>query len=306
MNKVLKNLYQDKSNYRRHQLAFYAWTKKVYPTLIDFNITEKIAELETELKYLLASAVKFKTGKIGIANGKETSPWHSDIGYTKVYIEQKPMIRSFHGSSDDVTFLEECTFLDKNDDLLEKEDEKSSNTKLIAALSELRNEKKKIDQIRLDIFFKYLREIMAYKKKLLVYNSYGNRYSHLVYSFDKNNKSDEKLDKNQDVFSLTASGNLLFVFQPKSFTISRRSNSRIDSYLCTTSLSDILNYSNDENLFDKDLHKLLKVFKDNFNEAKAVLDSAEIEKKKCANVIESFLNSMRQYTTSFKVIKKLT
>lgn len=293
MKEILQEVYELKGKYRECQLEFYKIFNQRYKTLLTKQFTVMVRDLEHEMKYLLASAVIYKTGRIEI-NAKPRYSY-SNVKKEPVFIEQKPLIHYKHSSNDDIELFDNENDIDKNDDLTRKERNAKKHTPYVY-LSELRKFPKAIDQVRLDIFFKYLREIMIFKKTVWPCFNQDYRYgrNNTVGSY-KANESNTKV------------GNIFIDINDQSFNLARIKGPSLDESIMAEELMD---FSSEENArrfpdYSNHLQTMVGLMIEHYDPLITILDQIEAKKKKLQYTTGVFLAGIQQYTTPFKVAQKL-
>ena len=292
MEKILRDTFRAKKDFREGQLLFYKKFNKNYPTILKINHTDMIRSLEKELKYLLSTCVIFKTGRISIK-----ADWDYKNGKEEAFITQRPKIHYRNSSNDDINFLERDYKLSINCDLLD-----THKTKLF--LSELKNFPRQIDSNQLDIFFKFLKEIMVFKDR--IYEAFDQTY----HSTSSNVKTLKKgCFTNKYVFvKINNAG----------FELAKYDGERSGSitYQNTVSNRELLDYTS-ENYYNGEANaKDYPEFSDTLQSNLALLihhckfvfdtlDKVEANKSKLNYVTKTFVSGMEKYTIPFKVMKKL-
>ncbi|MBU2007452.1 MAG: hypothetical protein KKF08_18945 [Gammaproteobacteria bacterium] len=301
MKEILQSIYDLKTEYRKQQILFFGKLYKRYDKIMDIKYSNLLQSLEKEMKFLLASCVIFKTGRIGI----KAEQRYSSGSITEVYIEQKPIIHYSHSGSDDVEFFSENKSLSNHDDLM-KQDGNNKTSKKFVYLSELRNFPKVIDQVRLDIFFKYLREIMIFKDK--IFEVYEDSHRYTSYNNTKFKNDDPDLGK-----SLFKLDDLVLSVKDKSFELvcltGKHKNEAKDETLINNSL-DFHSHEYDRGnsklpAFNENYHMIVEYMIRNYDGLVEQLDKVESKKLQLINQTEAFLDGIRKYTIPFKVMRKL-
>jgi hypothetical protein len=293
MKEILQEVYELKGKYRECQLEFYKIFNQRYKTLLNKQFTVMIRDLEHEMKYLLASSVIYKTGRVEI----NASPRYSYSNSRKepVFIEQRPLVHYKHSSNDDINFFDYENDVNKNDDLTRKESSAKKHTPYVY-LSELRNFPKAIDQVKLDIFFKYLREIMIFKKTVWPCFDQEYRYS-------RNNN----IDSYKANESNTKVGNIFIDINDQSFNLAKIKERNLDESIKAEELMDFRSDENDRKApdYSNHLQAMVGLMIEHYDPLIAMLDKLEANKKKLQHTTDIFLAGIQQYTTPFKVAQKL-
>lgn len=293
MKEILQEVYDLKGKYRECQLEFYKIFNQRYKTLLNKQYTSMIGNLDHEMKYLLASSVIYKTGRVAI----NASPRYSYSNSKKdpVFIEQSPLVHYKHSGNDDISFFDDNNDINKNDDLIRKEFSSKKYTPYVY-LSELRNFPKAIDQVKLDIFFKYLREIMIFKKTIWPCFDQEHRYDH-----DNNLESYKKNESNTQV------DNIFININDQSFNLVKIKGSILDKNIKAEKLMDFRSNENDRKApdYSDHLQTMVGLIIEHYNPLIAMLDKLEANKKKLQHTTDVFLAGIQQYTTPFKVVQKL-
>jgi len=294
MKEILQNVYSAKEVYRKNQIAFYNTFRSRHPNIMDIEMRNVVNDLESELKYLLATCVIYRTGRI-----KVTSCGWSNT--EDAFIEQKPYIHFYHSSNDDIKFIVESHSIDSNGDLrIKRSKDESDKPTLLLELSALKKVPKQIDQVRFDIFMKYLREVMAYKDRLLFYDNRCGSY------FDLNQ---EKPLVGSKLLPF-ANESMLVYLKSRKFSILKRKSTKSSSYQDNTEIMELLDYCGSESHgntgpYTRRLQSLLGDVIENYDDFIDKIHKAEIEKRKSIEVCNVFINGMKQYTIPFKVLRKL-
>jgi hypothetical protein len=293
MKEILQEVYDLKGKYRECQLEFYKIFNQRYKTLLNKQYTSMIKNLEREMKYLLASSVIYKTGRVEI----NASPRYSYSNSRKepVFIEQRPLVHYKHSSNDDINFFDEENDINKNDDLTRKESSSKKHTPYVY-LSELRNFPKAIDQVKLDIFFKYLREIMIFKKT--IWPCFDQEYR---YHRNNNLEAYKKDESNTQV------GSIFIDINDKSFHLAKISEGSLDENI---EAGELMNFRGDANdrkdpEYSNHYQRMVGLMIEHYDPLIATLDKIEANKKKLRQTTDTFLAGIQQYTIPFKVAQKL-
>lgn len=298
MKEILQSVYDLKTEYRKQQILFFGKLYKRYDKIMNQKYSLLLDSLEKEMKFLLASCVIFKTGRVAITAEER---WGNSK--TQVFIEQRPMIHYMYSGNDDIEFFHNGRSLSANDDLMKKDDGKS---KKHVYLSELRNFPKVIDQVRLDIFFKYLREIMIFKDK--IYDAYTDNHRYTGYNDTKLNDNDPCLDK-----CLFKIDDLAISIKDKSFELMCLTGTNKNNVKDEIMIDNCLDFSSygyrdgekKTPSFNNEYQKLVDHMIRNHSVLIERLDKVEANKLNLINSTEAFLDGIRKYTIPFKVIRKL-
>lgn len=293
MKEILQNVYSSKEIYRKNQLEFFDKFIKRYNRIMNVTYESMIDQLEIEMKYLLASAVRFKSARIEIY--AESRYGGED---SVAYVEQFPRIHYKYSGDDDVKFFGKSQHLSKNDNLMVPVQGNSS--KELLRLSQLRKiSDKQIDQVRLDIFFKYLREIMIFKNSIYLSFRQGSYYGSQKF---------EDMEKNlgMDCFFI----NDFFVsVENKGLNLAMLNSTGLCDFKDIDCILDFAggSYNSRQHKpdYSQSLQELLERFINNYDDIIAILDSIENKKRQLLLSTEAFLDGIRQYTIPFKVMKKL-
>ena len=334
--KKLKEVRSTKQAYFILQRNLYQELSKRYPYIMGRNMGKLANRLEFELHNMLACSLKFKSiqikllscryihkgnGGFDAKNPDMVCVQRGDPGFYFSY--------SARGSSD-IDYLNNRYYIDKNDDMCTKftdVDEDTNGKKTVTEvdeikvkLSELKALGPRMIPVKLDAYFKILREVMAYKKYIMTY--LDTRTTEI--------KSRE--------FSC---GELDFCINEKSLDVIRKADRRSNDkdkadedgsddcyrddnnpdgisfcnrFLYNASHSDmyhLLDYSRHQSKsldrsFDAGVHERLKLFIDNYKEIASHLKEEEIRKKKVVQTCDRFIQLLRIHTTPFKVLVEIT
>ena len=314
--KKLKDIRNTKQNYFILQRNFFGQLSKTYPYLMNHNMALIANRLEYELHNMLCCSLKYKSIKIGIPaadvyNGSQRS---------KIVVQRGCLGMYYHGSSrdhSDIHYLKKRYYINGKDDIWSRYVRENSNglkvkeDHAMVGLSALKKEVKNIIPEKLDFYFKALREVMAYKNKLLEYVNDNDRNYYRHFNIDAlhfnikeksfnvaliNNSDDDDENSNYDY----AHTNEDTVGICDRFYY----NSEHDNVL------HLLDYNRNnshsfERCFDKDVHDRLKYFIDNYRDICSRLDEEEARKKKVVKTCYSFIKLLQIHTTPFKVLNKL-
>jgi hypothetical protein len=294
MKEILQTVFTSKETYRSNQLKFFKELDRRYKNVMHLKFTNLIERLEEEMKYLLASTVKFKTGKVEITSIQR---YNSDT--SKVYVQQVPAIHYKYSSGDEIKFFTEDSGLSDKDDLIR--DIKDKKQTIMLGLSELRNFSSTIDQVRLDVFFKYLRELMVVKNRIYSKfkepQAYGYGYEHFK---DGVGTSSFILD-----------GLFMSIDDERfDFSLVKRNDSKI-TLDENTNVNDCLDFAirgysrTNGPQYEKNLQIILGLMIKNYDKIIKILDDVESEKIKLLSITDTFIAGIKQYTIPFKVMKKL-
>ena len=291
MKDILQKVYDAKEVYRKNQVDFYSKFRNRYDFVMRYDIQSMINTLEEELKYLLASCVIYKTGRISIKSCRWSNPCDA-------FIEQRPVVHYYHSSDDDIKFVTEDTYVNKNGDLMSTNED---GRRMLLQLSTLKKFPKQIDQVRFDVFMKYLREVLAYKNRFLFYVDRTGSGIDL--------KDDAKLIGNKSI--QFANDSMIFSLESKRFHFYSRKSSHSNSYNSENNIMNFLNYfdydddKNDNGSYSRRNQFFLKNLLENYDEFISKMDLAEANKKQVVQTCEAFIDGMKKFTIPFKVLKKL-
>jgi len=294
----LKQIRTTKQRYFILQRRFYSELAARYPHIMNSNMADIANKLEDELTTLLCTSLKFKSIKIpltskqpyGIVNVQRSEP-----GF---YYPQ-----SQRGSSD-IHYMNLEQYITDKGDMRRKHKEQDY---MLAALSELKSPENapRIVPANLDVYFKYLKEVMAYRSKFLCY-------------------TDEGVNNQQGAQFI--SGGLRFLLNARSMDITvpiTRQESEDDYYdpnikyygsrsrgFCyrptENDMFRLLDYNGGGGRhFSESVHTRLKIFSENYEEIKLRLEKEEIKKKRAYEICKSFIKQIRVYTLPFKVLKEI-
>lgn len=308
LHKKLNQTLKIKDEYLETQNSFYEELKERYPYIMDVNMADIANRLESELHLLLCCSLKYKSVKIQLqadsrySNSSQTTVVNVQRGEPGFYYPQ-----SQRGQSD-VYYLDYDNYIVDNGDMWHESTEYPHNGAVVreekeyVLLSELKKDKSRIHEDKLDAYFKILREVMAYKSKILAYLRTGQ------------NSSDESgkchVWKTKDLsFRITERSvdiRLLQTIRDQAYY----GSSHAGSYKFMRSKNDmlsLLDYSyNEGSKFDMSVHTKLKCFIDSYPEITIMLEKEEARKKKVVETCKLFLKEIETFTTPFKVLNALT
>lgn len=302
----LKEVRIVKQNYFVLQHRFYGELSKKFPYIMKHDIAKLANKLESELHTLLCASLKYKSVKIRLT---AISRWENSV---KTYVNVQRTEPGFYypqsqrGHSD-AYYMDLNQFITDKDDMYERGISEGRNDSkkdhLFIALSELKKAGHQIIPEKLDVYFKFLREIMAYRPKFLCYT--------------------EGINKECNVRRIFTVKGLKFDLQSKSMDITfkklrheesngqyRYGNSR-GHFRYEQNSHDILHmldYSelNSSNDFDKNIHDRLKIFINNYKEIRTKFEYEEKKKEKVYKICLDFLKQIRVHTLPFKVLNEIT
>jgi len=281
----LKDVRITKQNYFVLQNRIYADMAKRWHYLLKVDMFDMTKSLEKELQYLLCSSLRYKSIKIGLT-GRPRYSYDSSI--TKVNVERNHLGFYYPYSSrsgSDINLLSRNKSISKNDDIftMDRNDNGKEKEKIIIALSELKLAGKRIIPEKLDIYFKFLREAMAYAPNFLC-------YTHEYNAMDKELFKNFKIGRLEFVLD---SGNIIFASEEDE-----------QSYHRMESIFDLLDYD-DGGTFDPQMHDRLKLFIGNYGKIAEIFDREEKIKRKAYKVCSGMLEQMKKHTLAFKVLKEI-
>lgn len=302
--KKLKEVRKTKQDYFVLQHRFYAELSKKFPHLMNSDMAKVANELEKELHILLCTALRYKSIKIQLTAVQRFYSSNVNTSYVNIQRSEPGFYypQSQRGRSD-IDYMNLKQYIVDNDDMYkmrDKDDEDDKNEPkdyLFLALSELKTQGKRIIPEKLDIYFKFLREIMIYRPKFLCYTSAG---------YDTDVKR---------MFNIKG---LSFNLQPKSMEVAingseRDRQSRYSDHSAfeyEKEESDILHMLDYNEIhgtsFDADVHKRLKLFINYYKEIYAKFELEEVIKRKAYKTCSEFLKQIKAYTLPFKILGIIT
>lgn len=297
----LKDVRTTKQNYFVLQHKFYGELSKRFPYIMNRDIDKVTNKLESELHVLLCAALKYKSIKIRLT---ASSRWGiNDKTYANVQrIEPGFYYPQSQRGHSDIYYMDLDYFITDKDDMYEHktdDDGEPKKDRLVVALSELKKAGHQIIPEKLDTYFKFLREVMAYRPKFLCYTEARDNNANASFlikalQFDLQPKSMNVLikekEKEDEEYSYSSSGNGHFRYD--------QSNNDI---------LHMLDYSkHDSRDFDKSVHERLKLFINNYKEIRTKFECEEEKKRKAYKTCLDFLKQMRVHTLPFKVLNEIT
>ena len=246
--------------------------------------------------------MKYKSIQISLkANQRIYGNTNPKITTVKIQRNEKGFYYSYSSrGTSNIHYMNLNHYLDKNDNLFTKDEYKDDHGKdsfyLLVQLKDLLKPEnsKRIFLEKVDIYFKFLREIMAYRPKFLCYLREISRNEITLREF--------KVNK------------LFFIANALSLDINLRTTQR-NSYneqhdfkyeKTSNDLIHMLDYSNNRSRkYDEEMQEQLILFINNYQAISKKLDEEEALKKKTCDTCKSFLQQMKVHTLPFKVLNEL-
>lgn len=299
--KKLKEVRKTKQDYFVLQHRFYAELSKKFPHLMNSDMAKVANELEKELHILLCTALRYKSIKIPLTAVQQYYSSDTTSSYVNIQRSEPGFYypQSQRGRSD-IDYMDLKQYIVDNDDMYkmqDEDDEDETKDYLYVALSELRNQGKRIIPEKLDIYFKFLREIMVYRPKFLCYTSAGydinvkRRFNIKGLSFNLQPKSMEiVINKSEQIRQSNYSNHSNFKYEKEE-----------------NDILHVLDYSESHHTdFNVDVHKRLKLFINHYKEIYAKFELEEVIKRKAYKTCLEFLKQIKAQTLPFKILGIIT
>lgn len=302
----LKDIRIVKQNYFVLQHRFYAELSKRFPHIMNSDMSKVINKLENELHILLCASLRYKSIAIPLSASDK-------YGSRMITVKVQRSVPGFYypqsqRGETDIYYMNLAQYItDKNNmNIIKNENEDGDKDHLLVALSELKKIGKRVISKKLDIYFKFLREIMAYRSKFLCYTGHGYQHN-ITRTF-----SVKQLAFNIQCKSLEI---VIFSGDKKNEVIHFKSNdySPYHNNFSYEEYDDdilrMLDYSGEYNkakCFDKEVHDRLKFFINNYKEIYAKLEFEETIKCKAYKNCLNFLKQIETHTLPFKVLNIIT
>lgn len=318
----LKQTYETKSSYNKLQHSFYDELFARFPHIFNSNMADMANVLQQELVDMLCLSLKYRSIKIPLkARARYSSSDNTIVnvqrGEPGFYYPQ-----SQRGNSD-ISYFNISYYINDTDDLWCHSKETDYNTqkvtkedRMVVCLSDLKQAQHapRVHAEKLDAYFKFLREVMAYKHKFLAYTGAGIsegignsfkvdklKFTMLAKSFNVNTplaksvKQDDDEEDDDDDDDEYDCGNYHgdesnFRYEPK-----------------TSDVIHLLDYSEHSCLdFGELTHEKLKLFIDNYGDIRPKLEAEEARKKIVFETCTKFVDALRVHTVPFRVLGEIT
>jgi hypothetical protein len=309
--KIIKDIYSNQELLDKNQKEFWKEVFNQYPTIFKVDLKEETKKLISELETLLSMSVKYKTGRIEV-------PAMIDSYYREIkqvfILDREPGLREFNSRYADFCFFQRNNWVE-NDNIYARVHKKQKGNQFtsdeeetilkcelsfLRSLNEQNSKHATIDGTKLEIFFKFLREVDAFKKKI---------YSWCNLDLSKQNSYSPGTTKNKDVIKV---GDFKIIIDSKGLTLSLENKLnyneeefwRIVDYKGNYSYSHSFTKDKFEEI-NLEFHYRLKSLMDSWPEFKTMLDKLEEEKLAFVKTIRKFVADMEAYTVPYKVLNKL-
>jgi len=280
---------------------------------MEADVAKITNRLQSEMHTLLCTTMKYASVKIPLKAASQS--YSSDGSVDTIVNIQRGELgfyypRSERGSSD-LDYMNLKYYLDDNDNLFTKYETEDYQSKkktlhdhLLVQLKDILkpDNSRRVFPDKIDTYFKFLREVMAYRKKFLCYLEEGQAHQHgLIREF--------KVDK------------LSFVINARSMDIEFKkipetdedkhyggynAHSNFQYKKASTDLFHMLDYSAPSSReYSGQMQRELTMFIDNYQAISVKLDKEEALKKKAYTTCEDFLRQIEVHTLPFKVLSEL-
>lgn len=304
----LKEVRRTKSEYKVLQDRFYGEFVKRYPYIMNKDMARMANDLQENLHYMLCASLKYKSIQIKLpattANygGKDDEPTYvlAQRGEKGLYYSGS------HRGTPDIHYFDTeyymkdngdmwCKYVDTDYDTKKSTDKDHLAVKFTELLKGVHQPRVWPDKV--NVFFKLLQEIMAYRKKFLAYTDAG-RGSGYDKRFKIGGLSFQMLDQSMRIKTSSLG------HDRNSYRETMHSFKRYNSAHDIVRMLDYDSHD-DEKEFSVNVHYRLKLFINNYGEIRKKLEYEEAYKKKVWKNCTSMLDALRVHTVPFKVLGEL-
>ena len=306
----LKKIRALKDSYHELQKTFWKEFTERYPYIMEADIAKITNKLETELQTLLCSTMKYSSVKIplkAIAQGYSDSENETTISIQRG--EKGFYYPNSQRGTSDIHYMNLKYYLNDEDNMFIKYTKKDYSTgaeeekdHLLVQLKDILKPEhsRRVFPEKIDVYFKFLREVMRYREKFLCYldegqaNDLAREFKVDKLSFVLNARSmdidyNKKIESDEDRYYSNYTSHVLFQYKK-----------------APSDLYHFLDYSSPgDRDYSYDMQRTLDMFINNYEAIRDNLDKEEALKKKAYTTCEDFLRQIEVHTLPFKVLGEL-